>query len=261
MSIQAFQQLGVVHALELGAVHGAVTVAGDAEFARNGQAGELVVAGDHDRPDAGRAALGDGHLDLLARRVDLADQPEQRCAAGQGVEAGGRIERVVGHRGDGEHAQRPAGHALGGLAGCVQRRLPIGHAQAQHRFRRALDEHSPRRLRDRVARGHHLGVGVERQLGLARPLLPQSSDVDAGLAGGDEQGRLGRIAEHGPLRRLVLRRHELGVVAQRDGLQQRRRRAASPAIDRRTRFAEHTPCGAYPTPRRRCSVRRAARAR
>ena len=67
----------VAHAFELGAVHGAIATARDAEFARDGQAGELVDARDHDRADAGDPALGDRELDLLAWRIDLVDQAEQ----------------------------------------------------------------------------------------------------------------------------------------------------------------------------------------
>ncbi len=146
--------------------------------------------------------------------------------------------------GDGEHAQRPAGHAFGGVAGRVQRRLTIGRAQAQHGFRRALDEHAAWRRRAAVARRHHLGVGVERQLRLARRTAGRkAAHVDAGLAGGDEQRRLGRVAEHRPMRHVVLRRHEFGVVAQRDGAQQRRdgaRRRASTGAP----ASLSAPCGA-----------------
>jgi len=66
---QRVAQVGLAHTFELGAVHGAIAVARDAEFARNGQAGELVVARDHDRADAGDPALGDRELDLFAWRL------------------------------------------------------------------------------------------------------------------------------------------------------------------------------------------------
>ena len=77
------------------AVHGEVAIARDAERARDGEAGGLVIAGDHHRPDAGALALGDGGADLVARRVHLAEEAEQSRAALELREAGGIIEREV----------------------------------------------------------------------------------------------------------------------------------------------------------------------
>ena len=99
-----------------GAVDGAVALARDAELARDRQPGELVVAGHHHRADAGAAAFGHRRLDLVARRVDLADQAEQPGAPGEAVEAGGRVQRVIVDRGEGQHAQRARRHRIGGRA-------------------------------------------------------------------------------------------------------------------------------------------------
>jgi hypothetical protein len=120
---QLVAQFGLAHAFELGAVDGPIaTVPRDAEFARDRQAGELVVAGDHDRADARGPAFGDRESDLLARWVDLADQAQQARATRQGVEAGRSIQGVIVQHGKGQHAQCPLGHALGRIARRLQGR-------------------------------------------------------------------------------------------------------------------------------------------
>ena len=58
-------------------VTAARVVADEAEVAGDRRGGERVVAGDHDRADAGVAAGGDGVAHLRARRVDHPLQPER----------------------------------------------------------------------------------------------------------------------------------------------------------------------------------------
>ena len=52
-------------------------LAQDAQRLRDGARRHRVVAGDHDRPDAGRHALGHRRRGLLARRVDETHEPEE----------------------------------------------------------------------------------------------------------------------------------------------------------------------------------------
>lgn len=123
----------------------------------------------------------------------------------------------------------------------MQPRLAVGHAQAQHGFGRTLDEDAMLPGGSAVARGHHLGVGVERQFGLAWPLLAKCLHFDASLGGDHQQSGLGWVTQHAPLRQVVQRGLHFGVVAQHDGLQQRGDGQAGVAvrkIDRRVRFAE-----------------------
>ena len=68
---------------------------GDAQLFGDGGGGDGVVAGDHAHPDASGLRLGNRRLGLGTRRIDDADQREQRQVAdewqqvGVGIEAGG----------------------------------------------------------------------------------------------------------------------------------------------------------------------------
>ena len=212
----------------------------DAQLARDGQPGELVVAGDHHRPDAGGAALGDRDLDFLARRVDLADQPEQRGAAGQRVEAGARRPaRASSTTRDGQHAQRPRRPCASAAS-----RAACSAAAPSARHRRSTASGAPLMNTRRGASpaGGAWPSAWCRSRTAARPRAAHccrsAPDVDAGLAGGDQQRGLGRVAEHRPAAALVLGRHQLGVVAQHGGLQQRADSAASRGVDRRAALAQ-----------------------
>ena len=94
------------HLLQLATIHGAVALAGDAERSGHGEAGGFVVAGDHDRPDAGPLALGNGGAHFFARRVHLADEAEQSGLALELREARVVIDGKVLHLRDRQHAQR-----------------------------------------------------------------------------------------------------------------------------------------------------------
>ena len=71
----ALERLVVAHRRPLGAGDRA---APDPELARDRLGGDGVVAGDHAHLDAGRVRLGDRRLRLRPRRVDDADEREQR---------------------------------------------------------------------------------------------------------------------------------------------------------------------------------------
>ena len=88
-AVEARAQILFRHLLQFAAIHGQVTVARDAEGAGDGESGELVVAGDHDRADAGSATLGHGGFHFVTRRVHLPDESEERGAALELREASG----------------------------------------------------------------------------------------------------------------------------------------------------------------------------
>jgi hypothetical protein len=122
----------------------------EADLAGDREAGVRVVAGDHDDPDARRAAAGDGLRHLGPGRVVEADQP------------GGK----------GENAQTPTRHLVlrrqqAGAGGWIEWRdagVELDEAAAgEHRLESALAvEHAAlRRLADHR---HALAVGVERNL-------------------------------------------------------------------------------------------------
>ncbi len=108
--------------------------------------GGRVIAGDHHRRDAGRLAEADRRARLGARRIEHADQPEERQVAFDPL--GGQI---VGHlheaaAGEGQHAQPVGGHLLGCILGRlrIERLAPVGPeliaAQRNHAFGAALRE-------------------------------------------------------------------------------------------------------------------------
>ena len=66
----------VGEAIELGAAHRRLAVA-DTELASDRPCRQRVITGDHDRPDPCRPARRDRLPDLVARRVDDADQADQ----------------------------------------------------------------------------------------------------------------------------------------------------------------------------------------
>ena len=104
-------ELLVADRRELGAGQGAAL---DPELAGDRGRGRGVVAGDHPDPDAGVLAEGDRVPRLLARRVDDADEGEQRQVlhlreqVAAGVEGRG-VEVARGHR---QHAQALAGEPV-----------------------------------------------------------------------------------------------------------------------------------------------------
>ncbi len=68
---------------KLGAIDRAVTIAGNAKGAGDGEAGRLVVAGHHHRTDPRRDAFLNCLVDLLAWRVHLPRHAEQHRAAAE----------------------------------------------------------------------------------------------------------------------------------------------------------------------------------
>lgn len=115
-TVEAFGQLGIAHAFELGTINAAILALGNTQSARDGQSGQLAVSRHHDWADTCRTARGHRNLDFLARRIDLAPQAKLRRAAGQFVEATARIKGEVIDSCDSKHPQRALGHFLGGAA-------------------------------------------------------------------------------------------------------------------------------------------------
>ena len=143
--------------LELRAGDGAA-VLGDAELLGDHRGRARVIAGNHQRADAGAFGPGHGVLRLVARWVDHADQPgEHEVLFDALVRAGGVLREGVGRQpeaGDAERAQRLAGERLVHLQNLRatrgrQRSPVVAHhleaAPRQQHVGRALREHDPAR--------------------------------------------------------------------------------------------------------------------
>src|SRR5699024_5239230 len=164
-----FGQFLIAEVVQLGAGDGLVRAVDDAQLGGDGHGGVLVVAGDHDRADAGFTAFHDGGLDLRADRVDHAGQADEAQIL---LQEGGLIAFGAAgppaHRG-GQHPQGLVGHGLVGGQdlgplgvghGLGLGAVPVGGAALEHLVRGALgvlDE----AFAHRVDGGHHLAGGVE----------------------------------------------------------------------------------------------------
>ena len=217
--------------VELLAGQGAVVLAGDAQLAGDRQRRVGVVAGDHDRADAGLPAGANRRPDLLARRVDHADQADEDqvlLAAGRLV-AGVRVWRSARAR---TRRARPAiSAAVAQDLARDARRSAARSARAATRsshlreddLGRPLGVHRRRVVRPADDDRHRLAVGVERDL--VQHAVVSVVGLDVGLAGGDDQRPLGRVADDLPA----------ALVASARGRPARcctRRRCAGPASGR-----------------------------
>jgi hypothetical protein len=152
--------------------------------------------------------------------VDHPDQPQERQLA----------PRVVDRRppsaGDRQDAQRLARQLPGRLEERLATRLVEGGLARRRQLPRAgLDDDLGRALRIRdaavrrlVDRGHALRLGRERDLVHARELREEVRPVQAGLRGGHDQRRLGRVAANLPLV-AGLAPHKLSVRCEHGGAQ------------------------------------------
>jgi hypothetical protein len=111
--LHALAQGGVVHGLDLGAGHRAQLFA-HAQLGGNGAGGDGVVAGDHLDADARRLALRHRADGFVARRVDDADQAQQRHALGH-IGMGQRPTGGQVAPGQRQHAAAFAGLGVHGL--------------------------------------------------------------------------------------------------------------------------------------------------
>ncbi len=178
----------------------------EAELPGDGHGRVLVVAGDHDGPDAGPLALGHRRLDLLPRRIDHRHQAGEHQISldvRRRRILGKPLERAVGERQDahgpvGElvvRAQEPRPVGLG--QGTRRAALVDGRAVAEQDVGRALDEGreaAPVLADD----GHLLALGVEGKLFDGGVSLLLDLLENAALRGGREDGRLGRVPDDAP---------------------------------------------------------------
>ena len=246
---------------ELGELRAGDGAALDAELVRDRRGGDRVVAGDHPHLDAGRVGGGDRGLRRGTRRVDDADQRQQRQVLHQRQQVAARVERrgVEVPAGGRHHAQALRGEplVLGEVAlreagvdrGRLERRIEVRRRAGEQLVGRALDEAAddllPRLVGHAVERGHQLVGGVERERGDARVALARGDDVDAALLRQHDQRALGRVADH-----LAGVRHH-GVAGQRQReheLLERDVRLAGDVLDRGPRSSSRcpTPCSAGP---------------
>ena len=210
ISLHVLLQSRLVHGVQILSGDGHIAVPEDVQFLGDGHSGELVVAGDHDRTDAGGVALGHGLLDLHAGRVDHAHQAHEGQAGLQalGGELGGDgLHVFIGHA---QHAQGPGSHLLVLLHGRVGSGL-VDIAAAQQHIGRALDHDAVLAL-EGVDGGHELPVGVEGQLRHTGHGLLDLVLVQALLHGDIHEGGLGGVA--GGLGPAVLVVGQDGVVTQ-----------------------------------------------
>jgi len=184
-----------------------------------------MIAGDHERADAGRDARGHGGPSLVARRVDHADEPGEHellldvARDLDGRPARGRCGGVHPPR-QAEHPQRPCRQIGVRPENLGSSRLRERHPPASPRLMRATRQdrfRSALRMDDESAVGgphHHrhcLPLRVERHLGDHG--LRRIVQDDARLHGGDEQGALRGIPDHLPPIAAIRVRPEGRVVA------------------------------------------------
>jgi len=191
---------------------------GEADLPGDGLGGDGVVAGDHLDPDAGRVAVADGGDGCAARRIDHADQADQRQVGPYRVG-----ERGIG--GDVAPGEEQYAHALSGIGAgglfdgvAIERhriaiRRQLGDAQGQQAFEGTLDVKHVAAVGAMGGR-HVLPAGVEGQHVVPREQGGQRTLVQPALACRHQQRRLGRVAGDLPAAAFVAQR---GVVAQGAG--------------------------------------------
>lgn len=142
-AVEVCAQILLGHLLQFATVHGHVAIARDAQRAGDGEAGDLVIARDHDRADASVAAFGHGGFHFIARWVHLADETEETKATSEWLKPVRFIDHCVIRLGHREHAQGQRGEIGGGLMGLreIKRRWI---AEAQDHLWRTFDDDSSR---------------------------------------------------------------------------------------------------------------------
>ena len=206
-------QLIVVHAVQFAAGHCLALRPQNAEVAGDGLGGQGVVAGDHDGAQPGAARCLDRHARLGSGGVDDADQRQQRQITLDFGRQGFRhsVQRAPG---DADDAQSLLRHVVDGLAPygptpVIEGLRALGRGllcgPVQQLVGRALGDGDEGRVRedgglelavDLMDRGHGLAFAAEGQFGDAGQVALQFLASDAGLARGDQQGALGRVADH-----------------------------------------------------------------
>ena len=178
----------------------------------NGHGSELVVPGDHHRPDAGGVAAAYRLLYLRPGRVNEAHQPHKgktllNGSAGQ--LPGQELQVPVSHA---QYPQRPTGHQLVGL----HRVPPLpgrNAAPPQQHVGRPLHQHPESPARPGMDSAHQLPVRVKGKLPPPGHLFLQPVLVQPLPPGQLHQGGLGGVAHTHRLSPPVM--DQLRVAAQR----------------------------------------------
>ena len=185
----------VVEPVQLGAGEGLAARLQDPDPAGDRGAGERVVAGDHDRRDAGAPARGDGGGRRGAGRIGHRDEPgEAQVRLGLLGDLRDGVQLAVG---EGEHAVAVGGESQGSRLGGSQEEAVSGIEQRGDGLERALGG-DPDAVPVAVQRGHPAAGGVEGELLHARLFGEELGGEDTALAGEREEGALGRISGDRP---------------------------------------------------------------
>ena len=209
-------ELLVAHAVQVGTGNGLIGTLDDAQLARDGNGREDVVAGDHDRADAGSLGLGDGVLGLGTDRVDHAAQAQEGHVVLErlGAKVLGLLVVVVDARGR-HDAQCLAGHGAVLLHDLLAPLVGQGHvaflgadlgAVGQHHVGPALGVLDVGPVRSLVNHGHHLAAGVKGRLAHAGVGGHEVGGRKANLGGVGHERGLGGLADS-----LLAHRVPLGV--------------------------------------------------
>ena len=195
---------------ELGAGDGAAL---DAELARDRLRGDRVVAGDHPDLDAGGVRDGDRRLRGRPRRVDDADQREQREVVHQREQVGAGVE--------GRRRRSP----------CARWPSRAGPARRAARSRPCSGRRKSSSTAARSSAGSRCDAGAGQQL-IGRALDEAADHVAAGLVGHAVEGRhqlVGGVERQLGHARVALARQRRGP-----GRPSRRARPAHPRSGRRS---------------------------
>ncbi|OPZ75959.1 MAG: hypothetical protein BWY77_02013 [bacterium ADurb.Bin431] len=112
--LQTLGEFLVAHPADVLAFQSGVGFALDTQFGADRPGSRKVIAGDHDGPDAGAAAILDRFLYFQPRRIDVAYQTDKDEAAPEGVEF--QVAQILhGPRAvaEGQHPQGAVGQRLG----------------------------------------------------------------------------------------------------------------------------------------------------
>ena len=189
----------------------------DPQLARDLGGRRLLVAGDHHGTNARLAAGGDGGFGLVAERVAHADQADEDQVLGEVLLVVALRQFAIRQA---ENAQRRTGQLLVRLlpAPAVIRREGrhssgphLSAARSDQRPRRPLDKRHRPTLRRAMHGDHALAGAVERHFAEARKVACQGGLVHPCLFRRDDQGRLGRVAQHGLA---AVGAFHFGIVAQ-----------------------------------------------
>ena len=164
-----------------------------------------MVPRDHDRPDARRAASGDGLADLIPGRIDHGDQADERQVGFDrfGIEAARlRLEHAGGHAEDAEGliGQLPIDRGDLGEIGLRHRpdvrAVQDPAAEPEKDVGSALDEGDlPTALRIAADDGHPFPLGIEGDLLDQRVAGQEVRLAQAGFGRRADERALGRVPE------------------------------------------------------------------